>query len=128
MSSFLDSESTANQIKIDTNTLNINSLDSGEESSSSFIAEEKKESLDSGDDKLGTEKEEHEWGLSQEEFLIWSVEKAENLVAPFLLLIYDVCHIVLGLRPQCKHQEHEIGESICLDNPKYIRFRIYVNV
>lgn len=114
MSSFIDSESTANQIKIDANTLNVNSLDSGEESSSTFIAEEKKESLESGDDKAGIEKEEDEWGLSQEEFLIWGVEKAENLVAPFLLLIYDVCHIVLGLRPQCKHQEHEIGES-CLN-------------
>lgn len=54
---------------------------------------------------------EKEWGLSQEEFLIWCIEKAEALVNPFLQLIYEVCHIVLGLRPQCKHQEQRIGKT-----------------
>lgn len=49
------------------------------------------------------------WGLSQENFLIWHVDKGKSLIAPFLQLIYQVCHIVLGLRPQCKHQEQEIG-------------------
>lgn len=51
------------------------------------------------------------WGLSQENFLIWHVDKGKSLIAPFLQLIYQVCHIVLGLRPQCKHQEQEIGSS-----------------
>lgn len=48
--------------------------------------------------------------LTQEDFLIWSVETAESLVTPFLDLIFEVCHIVLGLRPQCKHQEGDIGK------------------
>ncbi|XP_063389066.1 LOW QUALITY PROTEIN: ubiquitin carboxyl-terminal hydrolase 32, partial [Cydia fagiglandana] len=46
--------------------------------------------------------------LTQEDFLIWAVESADNLVAPFLQLLFEVCHIVLGLRPQCKHQERDI--------------------
>ncbi|XP_037292754.1 ubiquitin carboxyl-terminal hydrolase 32 isoform X2 [Manduca sexta] len=46
--------------------------------------------------------------LTLEDFLIWSVESAEGLVTPFLELIYEVCHIVLGLRPQCKHKERDI--------------------
>lgn len=53
--------------------------------------------------------ENEEFGLSQDNFLIWHVDKGNNLVAPFLQLIFQVCHIVLGLRPQCKHQEQEIG-------------------
>lgn len=47
--------------------------------------------------------------LSQEHFLMWSVETTSNLVQPFLHLLFEVCHIVLGLRPQCCHQELEIG-------------------
>lgn len=50
--------------------------------------------------------------LTQEDFLIWSVETAEALVTPFLDLIFEVCHIVLGLRPQCKHQERDIGKIL----------------
>ncbi|XP_026332439.1 ubiquitin carboxyl-terminal hydrolase 32-like, partial [Hyposmocoma kahamanoa] len=46
--------------------------------------------------------------LTLEDFLIWSVETAENLVSPFLELVFEVCHIVLGLRPHCKHQERDI--------------------
>lgn len=46
--------------------------------------------------------------LTLEDFLIWSVESAEALVTPFLDLVFEVCHIVLGLRPQCKHQERDI--------------------
>lgn len=49
--------------------------------------------------------------LTQEDFLIWSVETAENLVTPFLDLIFEVCHVVLGLRPQCKHQERDIVQG-----------------
>ncbi|XP_049878866.1 ubiquitin carboxyl-terminal hydrolase 32 isoform X2 [Pectinophora gossypiella] len=46
--------------------------------------------------------------LTLEDFLIWSVESADALVTPFLELLFEVCHIVLGLRPQCKHQERDI--------------------
>ncbi|KAJ8711519.1 hypothetical protein PYW07_008761 [Mythimna separata] len=46
--------------------------------------------------------------LTLEHLLIWSVESAEALVTPFLELVFEVCHIVLGLRPQCKHQERDI--------------------
>lgn len=49
-----------------------------------------------------------EFKLTQEDFLMWSVESALNLVQPFLDLLFEVCHIVLGLKPQCKHLEHEI--------------------
>ncbi|XP_052739167.1 ubiquitin carboxyl-terminal hydrolase 32 isoform X3 [Bicyclus anynana] len=49
-----------------------------------------------------------EMALRLEEFLIWSVEVAEALVSPFLELLFDVCHVVLGLRPQCRHRERDI--------------------
>lgn len=50
----------------------------------------------------------NDMALTLEDFLIWSVESAEALVSPFLDLLFEVCHIVLGLRPQCKHQERDI--------------------
>ncbi|KAF9417462.1 hypothetical protein HW555_005465 [Spodoptera exigua] len=50
----------------------------------------------------------NDMALTLEDFLIWSVESAESLVTPFLDLLFEVCHIVLGLRPQCKHQERDI--------------------
>ncbi|KAK9874217.1 hypothetical protein WA026_002571 [Henosepilachna vigintioctopunctata] len=46
-------------------------------------------------------------GLSQEEFLVWSVED-NTLVAPLLELLFQVCHVSLGLKPQCRHHENEI--------------------
>ncbi|XP_072934687.1 ubiquitin carboxyl-terminal hydrolase 32 [Epargyreus clarus] len=46
--------------------------------------------------------------LTAEDFLIWSVESAEALLAPFLQLVFEVCHVVLGLRPQCPHQEMDV--------------------
>nr|XP_026488926.1 ubiquitin carboxyl-terminal hydrolase 32 isoform X1 [Vanessa tameamea] len=49
-----------------------------------------------------------ERALRAEEFLIWAVESAESLVAPFLELLFDVCHVVLGLRPQCRHRERDV--------------------
>ncbi|RVE51242.1 hypothetical protein evm_004046 [Chilo suppressalis] len=49
-----------------------------------------------------------ETALTLEDFLIWSVESADALVSPFLSLLVEVCHIVLGLRPQCEHQERDI--------------------
>lgn len=41
--------------------------------------------------------------------MMWSVESTLNLIQPFLDLYFEVCHIVFGLRPQCKHLEFEIG-------------------
>nr|XP_029727906.1 ubiquitin carboxyl-terminal hydrolase 32 isoform X3 [Aedes albopictus] len=49
-----------------------------------------------------------EFRFTQEDFLIWSIESSTNLVQPFLDLLFEVCHIVLGLRPQCKHLEGDI--------------------
>lgn len=46
--------------------------------------------------------------LSQEEFLMWSVDD-NPLVAPILELLFQVCHVSLGLKPHCRHHEHEIG-------------------
>lgn len=47
--------------------------------------------------------------LKQEDFLMWTVENSMNLIQPFLDLTFEVCHIVFGLRPQCKHLENDIG-------------------
>ncbi|CAG9815061.1 unnamed protein product [Phaedon cochleariae] len=46
-------------------------------------------------------------GLSQEDFLVWSVED-NGLLAPLLELLFQVCHVSLGLRPHCRHNEYEI--------------------
>lgn len=47
-------------------------------------------------------------GLTQEDFLVWSVED-NSLVTPLLELLFQVCHVSLGLKPQCRHDEYEIG-------------------
>lgn len=53
--------------------------------------------------------------------MMWSVQSQLNLVQPFLDLLFEVCHIVLGLRPQCKHLESNIGKiiqsSVRISNP-----------
>ncbi|XP_059614538.1 ubiquitin carboxyl-terminal hydrolase 32 isoform X2 [Phlebotomus argentipes] len=46
--------------------------------------------------------------FTQEDFLMWSIESSLNLVAQFLELLFEVCHIVFGLRPQCRHMEYDI--------------------
>ncbi|XP_018565793.1 ubiquitin carboxyl-terminal hydrolase 32 isoform X2 [Anoplophora glabripennis] len=46
-------------------------------------------------------------GLTQEDFLVWSVED-NSLVTPLLELLFQVCHVSLGLKPQCRHDEYEI--------------------
>lgn len=46
--------------------------------------------------------------LSQEAFLMWCVESPLNVVQQLLDLLFDVCHVVLGLRPQCRHVEQTI--------------------
>lgn len=53
-----------------------------------------------------------EFTLSQETFLMWSVIGPLNLIQQFRELLFDVCHIVLGLRPECRHIEHAIGEFV----------------
>lgn len=49
-----------------------------------------------------------DFSLSQEDFLMWSVQSTVNISQPFLDLLFEVCHIVFGLRPQCKHLEFQI--------------------
>ncbi|XP_066148846.1 ubiquitin carboxyl-terminal hydrolase 32 isoform X1 [Euwallacea fornicatus] len=46
-------------------------------------------------------------GVSQEDFLMWAVED-NSLVAPLLELLFQVCHVSLGLKPHCRHNEYEI--------------------
>lgn len=45
--------------------------------------------------------------LSLEEFVIWAVP-ATSLVNPMLELLFQVCHVSLGLRPRCHHHERDI--------------------
>lgn len=49
-----------------------------------------------------------EFSLSQEDFLMWCVQSSVNISQPFIDLLFEVCHIVFGLRPQCKHLEFQI--------------------
>lgn len=46
--------------------------------------------------------------VTQEDFLMWSVDN-NILVAPLLELLFQVCHVSLGLKPHCRHHEYEIG-------------------
>ncbi|KAI5696057.1 hypothetical protein M8J75_007481 [Diaphorina citri] len=46
-------------------------------------------------------------GLTGEEYLIWSVAN-HSLVSHFVNLIFQVCHIVLGLRPSSRIEEGEL--------------------
>lgn len=52
-----------------------------------------------------------EFTFSQEDFMMWSVQTSLNLLQPFMDLLFEVCHIVLGLRPQCRHLESNIGKN-----------------
>lgn len=54
------------------------------------------------------------FNVTQEDFMMWSVQSQLNLVQPFLDLIFEVCHIVLGQRPQCRHLEYNIGKTFKL--------------
>lgn len=47
--------------------------------------------------------------FTQEDFMMWSVESQLNLLQPFMDLLFEVCHVVLGLKPQCRHLEYSIG-------------------
>ncbi|XP_061382130.1 ubiquitin carboxyl-terminal hydrolase 32 isoform X2 [Danaus plexippus] len=55
-----------------------------------------------------TEGQDYGPGLRLEEFLIWSVESAGALVTPCRELLLELCHVVLGLRPECRHRERDI--------------------
>ncbi|XP_075159626.1 ubiquitin specific protease 32 isoform X2 [Haematobia irritans] len=46
--------------------------------------------------------------LTAEDFMMWNVDSSLKLLQPFLDLIFEVCHIVFGLWPQCRHMEHDI--------------------
>ncbi|XP_055373307.1 ubiquitin carboxyl-terminal hydrolase 32 isoform X2 [Condylostylus longicornis] len=46
--------------------------------------------------------------LTQEDFMMWNVESSLNLVRPFLDLTFEICHIIFGIPPQCRHMEYEI--------------------
>ncbi|XP_037889986.1 ubiquitin carboxyl-terminal hydrolase 32 isoform X1 [Glossina fuscipes] len=46
--------------------------------------------------------------LTAEDFMMWNVESNLKLLQPFLDLIFEVCHIVFGLWPQCRHMECDI--------------------
>lgn len=62
----------------------------------------------SGSEEEQEVQEDDAFELSQESFLVWCVENPLNVVQQFLDLLFDVCHIVLGLRPQCRHVELNI--------------------
>lgn len=49
-----------------------------------------------------------EFILTQEDYLMWCIESNSNISQPFLDLLFEVSHIVFGLRPTCKHHEYEI--------------------
>ncbi|KAJ8972102.1 hypothetical protein NQ314_000328 [Rhamnusium bicolor] len=68
----------------------------------SDIARKHSKTLESVNDRL-----DQQGGLTQEDFLVWSVEN-NSLVAPLLELLFQVCHVSLGLKPHCRHDEYEI--------------------
>nr|XP_017021234.1 ubiquitin carboxyl-terminal hydrolase 32 isoform X3 [Drosophila kikkawai] len=46
--------------------------------------------------------------LTAEDFMLWNVQCDLRLMQPLLDLIFELCHIVFGLWPQCKHMENDI--------------------
>lgn len=46
--------------------------------------------------------------LTAEDFMLWNVQCDMRLMQPLLDLIFELCHIVFGLWPQCKHMENDI--------------------
>lgn len=43
--------------------------------------------------------------ITQEDFLMWSIESEIKITQPLTDLLFEVCHVVFGLRPLCKHLE-----------------------
>uniref|UniRef100_A0A8D8Y4L7 ubiquitinyl hydrolase 1 n=1 Tax=Cacopsylla melanoneura TaxID=428564 RepID=A0A8D8Y4L7_9HEMI len=68
-----------------------------------------RESMDEGSivSELLKHCENHSPGLTGEEYLIWSVAN-HALVSHFVNLIFQVCHIVLGLRSSSRQEEGEL--------------------
>lgn len=60
---------------------------------------------------INDDKDAKELTFTQEDFMMWSVQSQSNLLQPFMDLLFEVCHVVLGLRPQCRHLEYNIGMS-----------------
>ncbi|XP_068142891.1 ubiquitin carboxyl-terminal hydrolase 32 isoform X1 [Drosophila tropicalis] len=46
--------------------------------------------------------------LTAEDFMLWNVQCGLRLMQPLLDLIFELCHIVFGLWPQCRHMENDI--------------------
>lgn len=42
--------------------------------------------------------------------MMWNVESRLKLLQPFLDLLFQICHIVFGLWPECRHMEYNIGK------------------
>lgn len=47
--------------------------------------------------------------LALEEFLMWGLGEGLEAVSPLLELLFQVCHVALGLRPRCRHHERDIA-------------------
>lgn len=73
---------------------------------------------------INDDKDAKDLTFTQEDFMMWSVQSQSNLLQPFMDLLFEVCHVVLGLRPQCRHLEYNIGESFEL-NFLFSVFRAY---
>lgn len=65
-----------------------------------------------GTDRMKTKVSKESFTFTQEDFMMWSVQSQLNLLQPFLDLLFEVCHVVLGLRPQCRHLEYNIGMQL----------------
>ncbi|XP_046807837.1 ubiquitin carboxyl-terminal hydrolase 32 isoform X1 [Lucilia cuprina] len=61
--------------------------------------------------------------LRAEDFMMWNVKSSLKLLQPFLDLIFEVCHIVFGLWPQCRHMEYDIVRG-WLDREEKRKYRV----
>ncbi|KAM7355200.1 ubiquitin specific protease 32 isoform 3-T3 [Cochliomyia hominivorax] len=61
--------------------------------------------------------------LRAEDFMMWNIKSNLKLLQPFLDLIFEVCHIVFGLWPQCKHMEYDIVRG-WLDREEKRKYRV----
>ncbi|XP_065362386.1 ubiquitin carboxyl-terminal hydrolase 32 isoform X2 [Calliphora vicina] len=61
--------------------------------------------------------------LRAEDFMMWNVKSNLKLLQPFLDLIFEVCHIVFGLWPQCRHMEYDIVRG-WLDREEKRKYRV----
>lgn len=47
--------------------------------------------------------------LALEDFVMWGLGEGTEAVSPLLELLFQVCHVALGLRPRCRHHERDIA-------------------